>query len=461
MFELSALLTFILAPAPLLFLFYKKKIDLNQDFIFLVFYSQVFIYIHLAPTINMLHIDKQLQEMYLFTQAMAWLFFELPLIIFYRRIYPKLESIKNRNNHITLPRQANGRIIFFMFLLGFALAFLYLSFEYDLFFRRIGHEGLALRSSQMSFLELVVYRTYSETSVFLLMISILLCLNLKKSDGISTLLPITSTLIHASIYGSFVLLNNRLQTDVLILLIFLIFSLWKTPILKIPIYPARNLLALCLVLLISTKVVSDVRTLYAETGGFKNYSVSELFSTSITANNSSLIRRLDGIELMATITKPALSNGFLWGDAWTSSIAIYYYMVTDPEKARTIKKELKTNPKVYIAEQYLQSNIADSPSSMLTDIYGNFFIFGFIPCAFFLASGLGFVSKQMLQPTSSIALYTALYLLPFFFKFEKEFLTLCLNILKFSPALLLVIAIKPFKLLPANQATSNQQSQTR
>jgi hypothetical protein len=191
----------------------------------------------------------------------------------------------------------------------------------------------------------------------------------------------------------------------------------------------------------------DLRTSYGETGGIDGYSISQFFSPSLVIDSAPLAGRLDGIELMAKITRPALEDGFLLGEAWLQPLKVYYFLIFDPKKAIEIKLELKTNPKVFIASRYLGDEIADAPSSMLTDIYGNYFVFAFPIVAVFLATVLGFITKQIFRPKSYRHLYLAIYLLPFIFKFEKEFLTFILNICKFSPVLILMISIKPFNIL--------------
>ncbi len=441
----SCLLTLLIIPLTLMLFFGLKLLSFSRDFVFLIFYFQVYIYLHFSPVLSMRDLSAELQSSYLFLNVVIWFFFSFPLLILYVVLYPRFRVKHRLCRNIKVRLRRVSVCGFGVFVACYSLAFLAIAEKYGLFFRRIGHEGLAYRSSSMSFVELVVYRSFSETSVFLLSLGLFIFLNFSKGKYLYKYIFIGGFLLHALIYSGFVLINNRLQTAVLLTSLFIMFSYWKTLSPKWPLFSMPKIFALCLFLVFSAKLVVDLRDVYSTTGSISGYSITRIFSESESEKGSKLTRRLNGVDLMAKITEPAVREGFLWGEAWARPISIYYYMIFLPEKAKEIKLSLKTNPKVFMINKYLGGDSVDAPSSMLTDLYGNFFIFGFMILAILLVGIISFVSRQITFPSSRKLFVIALYLIPFLFSFEKEFITFIFNILKYSPVLFLMLLFPLFR----------------
>ncbi len=451
----SCVLTFLIIPSILMLFFGLRLLNFSRDFIFLIFYFQVYIYLHFSPTLSLIYLNSVLQSTYLFLNIAIWIFFSFPLLVLYVIFHPRIIAKYRLVRNIKV-KFSRARVFGFgLFLACYSFFFLYIAEKYGLFFRRIGHEGLAHRSSSMSFYELVVYRSFSETSVFLLLVGLFVFLNISKGKYLFKFVFMGGFLLHALIYFCFVLINNRLQTAVLVTSLFIVFSYWKTLSPKWPLFSVPKILALSFFLVFSAKLVVDLRDVYSTTGSVSGYSLAKVFSGSESEKGSKLARRLNGVDLMAKITEPAIKEGFLLGEAWIRPISIYYYMIFFPDKAKEIKLSLKTNPKVFMINEYLEGDSVDAPSSMLTDLYGNFFIFGFTILSALLAGMISFVSRQIIFPSNGKFFVLVLYLIPFLFSFEKEFITFVFNLLKYSPVLFLMMLFPVFHFEYPNLARMN------
>ena len=144
---------------------------------------------------------------------------------------------------------------------------------------------------------------------------------------------------------------------------------------------------------------------------------------------------------MAKITGPAERMGWGWGRFWFDPAMLYVYYFTDRPAYEAMKAELRTNPKVYIAKYYLGEDIADTPSIILTDIYANFGVLGFPLAAVIVGLVLGWAGKALVSANRVGQLVLALFLLEKTLYMEKEFFGFVVDLLKFSPAVLLSAAL--------------------
>ncbi len=446
MIETCWILVVALIPLLLIIQFCAGILRIRRDILFIAYFAQVYIYLHLAPTVNMYLMGQEDRKVYALLQWSIFFLFDIPFVVLYNKWIGKNLDNPFGVRNIFLETPALNRFVFSLLVVSASVLFLYVAISNELFFRRIGHEGLAARSASMSMPELVLYRMFSETSTFLLMLGYFLILNCGKKHSVSFTILVCSVAIHTAVYGSFILVNNRLQTMVLLFLLFVTVSYWWKITLDRTVFPVTKLVFIALLLILSANVVLELRGQYERYGEIHHYDVMEFREANYSDVGFALAKRLDGIKLMAQITGPALDNGFMWGQAWIQPLSVLYYMFVDPEKAKELKKKLRTNPKVFIAKFYLNADIPDVASSVLTDLYANFFILGFLFLALVASYLLVFITRQMINPRSRSGLLIGFYLLPFIFKFEKEFLSLMLNMVKFSPMLLLVLFTNPVRL---------------
>ncbi|MBO9591137.1 hypothetical protein [Devosia sp.] len=356
----------------------------------------------------------------------------------------------------------------------YAIAFSYFTFSYDLFFRRVGFAGLVERSMRIPFYGLIIHRSFMENAVTLTCaLAFLLVLTpMPRITRVYAAFVLIATFL---LYSSFVLSNNRFQSGILFVCICLAvayswpkkwnrfylalviggiaalsaYSFKVTENIRTEIYLSGHVTPIALNPLLSTRDIYEAtksslddgeatdlmkQLRQAEASGMltdgQNPAVEDVLAAQI---ERPLKERLNGLDLMAQITRPAFERGFGWGRFWVQPISLYYYYFADQEKFLEMKEELRTNPKVYIASFYLGKEIDDIPSSILTDSYANFSIFAFPAVAIIIGVLLGGVNTTLRSTTSAGAALLAFFVLEKALYVEKEMFALIIDLVKFSP----------------------------
>jgi len=389
-----------------------------------------------------------------------------------------------------------GVLLFFAAAFVFCCGFLYVSISNDLFFRRIGFEGLVRNSLAMPLADRAIHRTFMEVAVTVVCAGLAVLLSSIRFGSsrwivcaalwLGTLLP----------YFAFVLINNRFQLGILELCLVLT-VLYIRPGLLGGFLPFSALIA-CLIIFtwFSIRVAENIRQEIYLTGcidvralnpfetayhlydahvaqgvcrgvSFKKAQIKDLVKEGESKEKSKgttgksvvdhyhealrlaidsevkrpLVERLNGLALMADITGPAATKGWGMGRFWSNSVLLYYYYFFDREKYLSIKTGLATNPKVYEVNYYLGEKIKDRESSVLSDIYGNFSFPGILFAGVFVGCLIGFSQKVLLRSRNVGLVVLALFVLERVLYAEKEFITLVLDLIKFSPVVLISAAL--------------------
>jgi len=152
-------------------------------------------------------------------------------------------------------------------------------------------------------------------------------------------------------------------------------------------------------------------------------------------------QRLDALKLSAEITKPAFEQGYGWGKFWVKPLALYVYYFTDRDEYYAIKRNLQTNAKVLVSDTYLHKQIDDTPSMILSDLYANFSLLGFVIGGIFMGTVLAFVDASLLRSLTMGPVVIGFFLLEKSLYGEKEFITLLIDLIKFAPVPLLAAAL--------------------
>ena len=121
----------------------KKAINFTSDYFFILIWSQVFLYIHVAPTLTMYNIDFMLKQYYLFIQIFSVLLFEIPLVFIYLKLKNKFINF-SKMSRMQIKIQPFKFIIFFTISVLIIFFILNIFQDYPLWFKRIGHKGLAI-----------------------------------------------------------------------------------------------------------------------------------------------------------------------------------------------------------------------------------------------------------------------------------------------------------------------------
>jgi len=365
-------------------------------------------------------------------------------------------------------------------LLFYAGLFAYVTLKNGLFFRRVGFEGLVERSLAMPGYQLVIHRSFMENATTLLCVTILLLITGRLRPYVR-IYAIVAWILTFALYSSFVVANNRFQSAILFFGLSIALSYawnaanWRKSYLVVAIaavvafsaYSFRvtqNMrdeisIAGCVnpTVLDPTLSAMDIyKRAAADPNLCKNGVLTDIMAQiQAGAKNGTAPaagmnpdetakrvldseerpwdQRLNSLGLISAIIRPAFSTGFGYGTFWIKPLSLYYYYVMDRDKYLEIKKQLRTNPKVYIANHYLDKQIADTPSSILTDAFANFSFVGFILAGVLMGTALGWTDAILRSATSAGATVLAFFLMEKLLYTEKEMLTLVVDLMKFSP----------------------------
>ena len=350
--------------------------------------------------------------------------FLLPLLISY------LALSRGRSCRLSVEVRMVRFRIFAYLLFTCALFFIYITVEGNVFFRRIGHKGLAANSLNMPIFWLAFSRLFSETSIFITMVIHVVLLHSGRRHSKITRFCILGYFLTVL---TFILINSRMHALVLLLSHFCISAMHGD---KKKVYRAvPKLTALAFAAIV---VVLVSRATLAE----GQASASSLLS--IVNSGASTTERLNGSDILVDLHEDIAQKGLMHGAAWKNSIMVYYYMIFDTAKYFWLKDNMRTTPKVTIYEHYRGEHIIDRPSSIIADVYVNFGALGLILSGVIVGALLSYVRFGLNNTTSTFTFLSSLYLIPLLFQFEKEFISLIIMLLKYSITLFLLYKLKLF-----------------
>lgn len=421
-----------------------NTVNIKNNSLLLLFVFIFSIYFFLFPLLRSTITPDYDGLSYVLTMTFIFVFTLLPLFLLYfywRRRF----SVKYSGQLFSKPmsiKQSKFWLLYLLFFYLFPPLYLYVSINSGIFFRRIGHEALSESSLSLSTIEILVTRVGNDLFPFFLGINLILyfvCSRpfIKKLFLISFLLGLSTYLLWA-------LANSR--TLVLVLLMYLsiiIILVKKNGFVKI--HVSKIVLTMFIPVLIFYSVMS-IRVGFVKDQQFTlNYFV-EVNEVLNSQSGSSFIARLDGVELMTDVTNTLASSdkSFMYGASWLDSTILYYYQIFDKEKAREMKKKMRTTSKVFIYKYYRGEWVVDYSASVLLDLYASFFIFGLLFAALFYSVLIFFIHRTLLFFNNSHRVVLALFLLVYLFRLEFEFITLITNYLKFLFVPVLCILMPPF-----------------
>lgn len=457
-------ITLIIYATTIFGLYLTPKLSLYRNYFFLIMLLQAFMYINFSPTIVANAYDESTVIMYFWMQLLCIFFFEAPFIFIY--LIAK-KTIKNRNVvcSIKIGVNNNRQLVFTITMLLIACLFAYIVLSNDLIFNRIGSENKAFKFVKLSSsISWWIYRELEKSSFFLIGVLLLsfFAENKPKLIKVITTISLLSVLI---VFGAYYLINTRLTFALLgILILGLILFHNKSIFFK-----KRLLLLLVLLILAmsySMKLASNIRGHYSydRTIRITDFIPLTQENDNIKQYNSiereSLTKRMDGIDLMVRTSLLLNYNNIPLGEAWKNPIFMVIGPFIDREKTNELKLKTDTNAKNYIMRNFTDIKLADYYSCMLTDVYGNFWIFGLVFAAIILAFLCAYIDNNLLKPKSSTALILSVYLASIILPFEQEFISIFSNFVQTLPILLCVLIFNPLKVRRyiKNHENSNHNS---
>lgn len=154
--------------------------------------------------------------------------------------------------------------------------------------------------------------------------------------------------------------------------------------------------------------------------------------------------RLNGIDLMARLLPGIERKGPALGAAW-GNVSWYVRRFTDPEGFNEFRLSRIVTAKGYLMERYLNWPLDDYFSCTLTDLLGNFHVFGLLGGAVLLVALFRFSASRCMAPRSGAELVLAVFVVVHAIVFDQEAMGLLFGWTKQLPVLLAVLAVGPFR----------------
>jgi hypothetical protein len=442
------ILTLVSAALPAWAVF-TRRLNLSKDYFFLIVYAEIFVYLHLAPTLWANDIRTELQGLYFQLQLAAIVLFEIPILWLYQRSSKRDRVIGSRK---TAPMAVSGPRLLRLALLAAVLcaAFAYVAFTNGIFFMRIGWQEAIEALLGLTFPEFVTYRLFALSGAFLigvLVVSIMFQRRERAEVEYKRLVLILTAFIMI-IFFTYQAFNSKLHTAVaasVVLGALIVVG-------RIPVASRKGLLVGGLSLMVvwyGFRVATNARNILSQ-GTMESRIFNPFLSWERDEEDdfSDWRFRLNGLDLMARITPAAEQQGFAKGEAWRGFVLVTIGQLTlgsviSSEEVAANKAAFLGSPKKYLMDQYLDGDWIDYPSCILTDLYGNFGLLGFPIGAVVVSWACNLARRAFTEAGSPLSVVIALYVVFHLLLFEQELAVFFSSLLNTLPVLLLVILLNP------------------
>jgi hypothetical protein len=366
-------------------------------------------------------------------QLLVGLFFQIPLLLVMHRWAPRISMASTT----PAPSRAPARLSPW---LPAALAVLLAGFwvvaiEYDLFFRRLGHDALQRASAEVPAILLYVYRGAVETAFFVIVFLWTLLRSVTARSRHYRLYRL-SLLGYVVTFMLFFAANSRMQFVLLLLCL-----ICTQPRLAHLILRRFRVLRFVLLLAVLVFGLTLLRELVLEEN--ERIDASDLPELLMTAGWL-IAARLDALAILYRLDEIGF-NPFGFDLSGIAHVLTFYWsFFLDPALYNAIKESLITSPSVAIVNRILPTDEIDFPKAMILDMFLSFGVLGLLATAAMLGGALVWVQRRVAAfRTFTPGYMVAIYSLPMLLEFEKEFIGLFFAFMKWIPALLLVYLLRP------------------
>jgi hypothetical protein len=411
----------------------------GRHFFFLFFFSLTVTYLDVFPVLA-LHADSgilvgmgvgppaEIVRDYAVVQLYCLCFFQLPLVLGYfgRRLRSPRGSIVSNPGPSRVVAVAS---------IAFSLLFVWVLVREGLLMARVSLDLTPVLVEMPSF-KFVVYRLFQESGVFL--IGILFFLAHFGTGRRRLAWTAWGTAVAA--YVIWAVFNSRWS---LLLLLVCSLGFWLAARGdKIPSPRVFARIAASVVLgAYLAMVVVNVRRMGFEGRLSWRYFVPQ--GAGAFGDEQSYMR-LNGIDLMARLLPGIERKGPALGAAWRN-VSWYVRRFTDPQGFDEFRLSRNVTAKGYFIEKYLNWALDDYFSCTLTDLFGNFHVFGLVGGAILLATLFRFTASRFMAPRSGAELVLAVFVVVQAIVFDQEAMGLLFGWTKQLPILLAILALGPFR----------------
>lgn len=334
---------------------------------------------------------------------------------------------------------AKRAIGFLFYLLVFCLPFYFIqiSLDYNILYRRIGNEYLSEIYTTIPFYKKIIIKLYTQFQSFwfgsLMYLFYLTSLINKKSSILLNILIIIN-FIFIILYD---LINSRLDLIVYIVTLLILGTYFSKK--KFKILSLKYIVSILCMLYFVFIVINLRKTVFAgQEFELKQLSPIEVFkNTDHSDIENDFINRLDGIEI---INKTFVNLNYgLTGDINLLLNNAIIFFLPNSNFASEKRYKSETTIKVEMLNKYGNTYEKDYNSSMLTDLFGVFGVFGYLFGGIllgFLISKLDFLLSNMLYYKTYVILF-CLFFYSVIVSFEMSFWNIVFTPLRFMPFFIL------------------------
>jgi hypothetical protein len=386
-------------------------------------------YLNLFPALDYLFSNGEGMANFVYFQVLIFGFFQLPLLYIAHASFRGLGLLSVQVVHAPVLLSGYLPIILGILL----LAFWFVAIQYDLFFRRLGHETLAMNSASVPGALLYLYRCVVETSFFVI---IFLWTTLRCASEDSPFYRGYQMTLAGYIFtfGLFFAANSRMQFVLLILCL-----ICTQP--SVADFLFRRVMRFGLTMLLLVFGLTLFRELFLEANG--RLDLESLYGLLLDTGGL-IAARLNSVVVLYQLQEAGFDPFGFQISGILHVLNFYGSFVFNPADYEEIKATLVTSPSVEIINRLMSSTEVDFPKSMIMDMFLSFGVLGLLLTATILGTSLGRLQRQLLLFNGfTPAFLISLYALPLLLAFEKEFLGMIFSFIKWLPILLLLYLLSP------------------
>jgi hypothetical protein len=386
-------------------------------------------YLYFSPSLSLTgNADDSLNE-YFFIQILCFLFFSIPFILFYsqfRRFWKK--SKEGVTSRIVLNRFSYILFIFVFCILG--ICFFAYVLESGVLITRIGSEARADMAVEAGGNLLgIVARLFEKNALFFSNVILFFVLYFR--------VPFIVRIIFFSIYLLyliFVLINSKLFFIVFLINIICVINSKRIfkgePALKI-----KPFILGAVLIYYSYVVSTNIRNDFFYTQSFKIEYFYPWKTQKGDSDGESLIKRMDGIDLMAKISVNLTPRNISYGGAWGTPIFLIYGPLINKAKSDELKSTGNTTTKRALLQRHTSIDSYDYYSSCVSDLFGNFHFIGLLFGSLIFALIVSYIDSILstTRKTTHFNLLLSFYLLSYILFFEQEFIGIIGSIIQSLP----------------------------
>jgi hypothetical protein len=259
----------------------------------------------------------------------------------------------------------------------------------------------------------------------------------------------------SSLFMSFALINTRLVAIMTLITLYGIVTVTSRRTRSLSLGMILGTIVVAISGLYAVRVVSNVRLTIGAGGSiFDPRNFLPIASTEGSSDDT-LRWRLNGIDLIAMIADNIESQGPAMGAAWAVPAVLSLDPIVRTPFTVAAKTANLTTAKSWLLLRYSGVGKTDYYSCMLTDVYGNFSIYGFLLPAIVLGVVLARATAALRWSAKPAAVVFAAFAMTRILPFEQEFGAILFTWYKLIPFVLVALMFYPLRRAPVESVPAS------